>query len=101
MMKVRNAMICLDCDSIYEQWRGSCPACLSYSAIELRRYFPAMDEGAAGEVKKLTTTTMPIQEVPAIESANPKQNRKRKNAVAGRHPAIHAVPRVSRSEQRM
>jgi len=42
-MYVREAVVCLDCDTIYRQEDEFCPRCASRSMVELRRYFPAKD----------------------------------------------------------
>lgn len=42
-MKVREVVICLGCDEIYEQYRAACPVCMDTKSIKLRAYLPPLD----------------------------------------------------------
>jgi hypothetical protein len=53
-MKLRNALLCLDCDEIYMSIEDACPRCLCSKSVKLSRYIPAMQDpiNEAKEAKK-------------------------------------------------
>jgi len=54
-MFVREAAVCLDCDTIYDSREICCPHCLSMGRVELKTYFPAKDITTREEIDRLVS----------------------------------------------
>lgn len=52
-MKIREAMVCLDCDELYSQELDECPKCLNKFSVELRHYFKPLEMTTKDSVEKI------------------------------------------------
>ncbi len=57
-MKVSGAVVCLDCDEVFDrEVVDCCPSCGGLSFVYLRRYFPALDSARPGKSSEETRAT--------------------------------------------